>query len=308
MAKIAVELQHARVRCAVSGGATSEPVGRLLAQSTEWSVADLICTSGPQDRPFEEKHSQVSIAIVLAGTFQYRTENHWCRVGELMTPGSLLLGNAGQYFECGHEHATGDRCLSFRYAPDYFQRIAADAGAVRGEREFRILRLPALRSLSPLIARACAELIGNSGAPDNSTTLSWEELSIQLAASAVHFANGAARNERDALPSAVARVTRAIRMIEGHYESKLTLRRLAREAGLSPYHFLRIFEQLTGTTPHQYLRRARLHQAAIRLSTERAKVLDIALNCGFGDVSNFDRAFRSEFGLSPRRFRRRRLQ
>jgi AraC family transcriptional regulator len=83
----------------------------------------------------------------------------------------------------------------------------------------------------------------------------------------------------------------------------LTLDSLARGAGLSPYHFLRTFERLTGSTPHQYVLRARLREAARRLTSEPGKVVDIALDCGFGDVSNFNRAFRAEFGASPRTFR-----
>jgi AraC-like DNA-binding protein len=79
----------------------------------------------------------------------------------------------------------------------------------------------------------------------------------------------------------------------------LDLGALAREARLSPYHFLRTFERLTGVTPHQYVLRARLREAAMRLLHERSKVLDIALDCGFGDVSNFNRAFRAEFGANP---------
>jgi AraC-like DNA-binding protein len=51
------------------------------------------------------------------------------------------------------------------------------------------------------------------------------------------------------------------------------------------------------------VRRARLREAATRLLTERGKVLDVALDSGFGDVSNFNRAFRAEFGVSPRMFR-----
>jgi len=71
---------------------------------------------------------------------------------------------------------------------------------------------------------------------------------------------------------------------------------------LSPYHFLRTFERLTGVTPHQYILRARLREAALRLA-EPGRVLDIALDCGFGDLSNFNRTFRAEFGVSPRIFR-----
>ena len=80
--------------------------------------------------------------------------------------------------------------------------------------------------------------------------------------------------------------------------------RPAREARLSPFHFLRTFELLTGITPHQYLRRARLRNAATRIASSHAKILDVALDCGFGDVTNFNRAFRTEFGMSPRAFRR----
>ena len=79
---------------------------------------------------------------------------------------------------------------------------------------------------------------------------------------------------------------------------------MAREAGLSPYYFLRTFERLTGITPHQYVLRARLREAASRLAAESDKVLDVAYDCGFGDVSNFNRAFRAEFGVIPRVFRR----
>jgi AraC-like DNA-binding protein len=72
---------------------------------------------------------------------------------------------------------------------------------------------------------------------------------------------------------------------------------------IMPY-FLRCFEDLTGTTPHQYVLRARLRRAATRLNQEHARIIDIALDCGFGDVSNFNRSFRAEFGNRPRLYRR----
>jgi AraC-like DNA-binding protein len=105
------------------------------------------------------------------------------------------------------------------------------------------------------------------------------------------------------MPSAVARVARIVRRIEEETEGELAVSHLAREAGLSPYHFLRTFEGVTGVTPHQYVLRTRLRRAALRLTREPARILDIAFDCGFGDVSNFNRAFRAEFGVSPRRYR-----
>jgi AraC family transcriptional regulator len=287
LAKVAVELERALARRAVYGGAGCIS-SRLLAQGDGWTAEDVVCTSGPRDRTFEEQHSLVRVVIVAAGTFQYR-----CALGcELMTPGSVLLGNAGQFFECGHEHAAGDRCMSFGYAPDYFERLAWDAGG--RQPQFGISRLPSIPALSPTVARICAGLIAGDA--------EWEELSIQLAAQAVQLSGGFP--SPSAPPSAVARVTRAIRLIERHPDQTLTLGILAEEARLSRYHFLRTFERLTGVTPHQYVLRTRLREAAMRLVGSPAKILDVALESGFGDASNFNRSFRGEFGVSPRVWKR----
>jgi AraC-like DNA-binding protein len=92
-------------------------------------------------------------------------------------------------------------------------------------------------------------------------------------------------------------------MIENEPDADLTLDVLAEQAGLSPFHFLRIFERLTGTTPHQYVLRMRLREAATRLATEPGNILEIALDCGFHEASHFTRAFRTEFGVSPKAWR-----
>jgi AraC family transcriptional regulator len=294
LAKIAVDVERALTRRAAHGG-PGGPEARVLARGDGWAVEDVVCTSGPQDRPYEEQHSQVAIAIVTFGSFQYRASVKSAG-REFMTPGSLLLGHPGQHFECGHEHGAGDRCLSFRYAPDYFEKLTTDA-ANAARPHFRSLRLPPLRALSPIVARACAALAGSSD-------IGWEELSVQLAVQTALVDGDLALVRDGVTPAALARVTRTVRMVERHPDARLTLGKLAREAGLSPYHFLRTFERLTGVTPHQYILRARLRHAATRLVVEPGNVLDIAFDTGFGDVSNFNRAFRAEFGVSPRVYRR----
>ena len=267
---------------------------RTIAADDDWTVADVLCTSGPDDHPFEEQHSRYAIAIVLAGSFQYRSP-----LGPvLMTPGSLMLGNSGQCFECGHAHGDGDRCVSFWFAPDYFERLSADAGVRRVGVRFSVPRLPPLRTLSPLVTRAALGLASPGETP-------WDELGVTLAAGAVRLSAGMSSDRRGSPLNAEAHVAQAVRTIDRHPATAWRLARLAGAARLSPYHFLRTFTQLTGVTPHQYVLRARLRAAAVRLVRESGSVLDIALDCGFGDVSNFTRAFRSEFGVSPGRYRER---
>ena len=126
---------------------------------------------------------------------------------------------------------------------------------------------------------------------------SWDELCVQVAAEALRVAGALARKTRD-VERRRCTSDPIVRTIERHPDAGLTLEALARSVELSPYHFLRLFERVTGVTPHQYVLRTRLRDAATRLTAELSKVLDIALDCGFGDVSNFNRAFRAEFGVA----------
>lgn len=122
---------------------------RLLACDTGWRVEDVVCTSGPHDRPFEERHDGVCIAAVTHGTFRYRST-----LGSaVLAPGALLLGNDCHCFECSHDHGVGDRCLSFQFAPEFLETVI---GAIPGARRmsFNVPRLPPNPALLPILAAA----------------------------------------------------------------------------------------------------------------------------------------------------------
>ncbi|MBN3754625.1 helix-turn-helix transcriptional regulator [Paraburkholderia sp. Tr-20389] len=295
MGKIAVDLEAALARRDTLG-VPGDTRMRTLAAGDGWSVTDVLCTFGPRDRPFEERHAGVCIAMVVAGAFGYRS----AAGRELLTPGSLLLGNAGECFECGHRHAPGDRCVSFHYQPEYFERLAADMGLSRTDASFRHARMPPLRVFSSLIARAC------SGAT-HSAPVAWDELAVDLADLTLRSTQADAKRCASATSatsaSAWSRVTQAVRLIDETPDAPHPLASLARLCGLSDFYFLRSFERVTGVTPHQYVLRARLRHAALRLVDEDAKIVDIAFDSGFNDVSNFNHAFRAEFGMSPRAWR-----
>jgi AraC family transcriptional regulator len=271
------------------------PASRQLAAGDGWTVSDFICTAGPSDLPFEERYKYTTIAVVISGTVQYRSSSGHA----LMTPGSLLLGNAGDSFTCAHEHGTGDRCVAFSYVPEFFERLAYDAGQATSRFPvslFNVPRVPPIRALASVVSKASALLAC-------ANPLAFEELSAKIAIQAIETARGVKPSPSGCPPSSWARVTRVVRMIENETDAPQNLSTLANSARLSPYHFLRVFEEVTGTTPHQYLIRVRLRRAALRLRSEPTRISDIALECGFGDISNFNRTFRAEFGVSPRAYR-----
>lgn len=99
-------------------------------------------------------------------------------------------------------------------------------------------------------------------------------------------------------------VERALDAIESALRLPLDPLRLAREAGLSYWHFSRVFAALTGQSLGSYIRRRRLSAAAREVLRTRRRLVDIALDYQFGSHEAFSRAFRAMFHLSPSEFRR----
>jgi AraC family transcriptional regulator len=263
-------------------------IGTALATGEGWRVAEVICTAGPDDRPFEERHGTASIALVLAGTFVYRGEGG----SALMSAGSLLLGSPGQNYECSHQHGAGDHCLSFQFAPEMIERLAHEAHASTSA--LRRNYLPPSRALAPLAARAALARWRED---------SYEEIACELAGSVLTVAGRDALSLPAPAPEHYSRVSRVVRAMEASIDAAHPLAELAEAAGISRYHFLRTFKGLTGVTPHRWLLRARLRDAARRLAVTKEPVTEIALDVGFEDLSNFIRSFRAEFGVSPSRYR-----
>jgi AraC family transcriptional regulator len=267
------------------------PEIRRLVEGQEWSVNEYTCAAGPSDRPFEERHEQVTVAAVISGSFTYRVDTG----GAILHPGAFLFGNFGSCYQCGHDHSTGDRCIAFHFAPEYFSEVTASvAGTSRFK--FPTAMLPAVPKVLPWLARIEARV-------STSDRLEIDEAVPRIMEAVI----GAVLNSTPTRVQVSAREERQIgevlRYIELHAGDAIDLAVLSRVATMSKYHFLRIFRRTVGMTPYQFVLSVRMRRAAVRLATSAMPVSMIALDTGFGDLSTFNRRFKVVFGMSPLAYR-----
>jgi AraC family transcriptional regulator len=264
-----------------------------ISQSGSLAIYDYRCQAGVGAPPFVERHDRNSISFVRKGSFGYCTRGKYFE----LVAGSVLIGRAGDEYVCSHDHVCGDECLSFQLAPELVEAIG-DHDAT-----WSVGALPPLPELMVV-----AELADAAAARRSDVAL--DEAGLLMAARFVTVAGGAikslAAEKKPAINPARdrRRAVEAALWLEEHAHREIDLERMARQADLSPFHFLRLFARVLGVTPHQYLVRCRLRHAARLLADPARSITDVAFDVGFQDLSNFVRTFRRAAGVSPRAFRR----
>jgi AraC-like DNA-binding protein len=257
-----------------------------LLQQKSISVSDFRCSAGPEDTPFVERHRCHSVSYVRKGSFGCHTRG---RFFELVA-GSILVGHPGDEYVCTHDHVCGDECLSFFLAPELVDAIGDRAEI------WQIGCAPPLPELMVLGELAQAAACGRSN-------IGLDEVGQVFASRFVEAVSGRPRQPVRAAARDRRRAVETALWIDAHSHRQIDLEHAAAQAGISPFHFLRLFSSVLGVTPHQYLVRSRLRHAARLLADDGTPVTDVAYDVGFGDLSNFVRTFHRAAGVSPRRFR-----
>jgi AraC family transcriptional regulator len=260
---------------------------QTLSRSAPVEVRDYRCEATPGERPFVECFADHSLSFVRAGSFGCRARG---QARELVA-GGFLVGAPGEEYTCTHDHhAGGDACLAFHFSAGFIDGLACRPWPVGG--------LPPITALATLAEAALARWRRDDGIDPG-----FDEIGVALAARYVALVED--RPVRHARPSPADR-RRAVAgalWIEANATEAIDLDAASRTCGLTPWHFLRVFRDVIGVTPHQHLVRARLRRAAARLA-EGDSVTGAAAAAGFGDLSNFVRTFGRTTGLTPRAFQR----
>lgn len=259
-----------------------------LFTSPAMTVVDYRCTAGPGDKPYVESHSGYSVAYVRKGSFGCITRGE----AHELVAGSLMVGYPGDEYMCTHDHhACGDECLSFQFSPGLVDELGGSTASWRKGAVAPLAETMVLGELAQSVAEGRSDV-------------GLDEAGLRLASRFLGVVGGKPPVAIRPGPADRRRAVEAALWIDARSAEDIDLAAAAAEAGLSPFHFLRLFSRVLGVTPHQYLVRSRLRRAARLLADEDRPVTDVALESGFADLSNFVRSFRRAAGVSPRAFRK----
>jgi AraC family transcriptional regulator len=236
--------------------------------------------------PEREQAKGHSVNFVEKGSFRMRTTGPWHEIAS----DSLFVMTPGLEFSCSHgEDHPSDSCFSVSYADETVE----SARSVARMTDVPVRQLTNRHAFLGQGLRSCVR--GDEARAEAlAGALLWS-LSAEVSGQRLF------RPER--LAWYAARVERAKELIEARYAEPLSLSTLARDSGMSLFHFVRIFAELEGRPPHRLLTDVRLAHAAARLR-DGASVTDTCFAVGFGSLSHFVTTYRRRYGIRPSDVRR----
>ena len=242
---------------------------------------------------------------------------YWVRHEEglamMMGPGSIEWGSkrdamervdyaAGDVGVCPHHE---EKWVGLMNTPHLQLIISDEALMAASERESSEVALRGYRKLAdPRLGALLAAVNAERAAGFPSGRLFLDGIEQALAVALVN--NYAVRRPSPRIYRGgltPARLRKVVELVHAEMEGDLSLEELADAAGLSITHFSEMFRQSTGQSPHQFVLDRRVDRAKEMLRAAEARVLDVAVACGFKTQQHFARVFRQLCGASPTEYR-----
>jgi AraC family transcriptional regulator len=231
-------------------------------------------------------HERATVAVILSGSFAglMRHTSRDCPVATILTePAGELHGNL---FE-----RAGAEVLTVQPDPARLEVLEPFAGVLGEVNHLRD------RMVAAVARRAASEL----GEPDELTPFAVEGLILELLALTARLRGGPAIGAERRAPGWLGQ---ARALLHDRCREHLTVAEVAAAVGVHPVHLTRVFRLHYGTPVGAYLRGLRLDWAAGQLAAADHAIAQIALQAGFYDQSHFTRAFKRQYGQTPRAYRR----
>ena len=242
---------------------------------------------------------------------------HWVRHDQafamMVRPGSIEWGSKRSALE-KFDYAAGDLALCDRHVGEWVglmnvqhlqlgisdAALMASSDGAYGEVELHPSRKFDDLRLKALVAAARAEMV--AGFPSGRLFLDSVEQAMAVALVKGHAVrHRLVQIYRGGLGS--ARLRRIKELVHAKMEDDLSLDEMAQSVGLSTAHFARMFRKSTGETPHQFVLRQKVERAKAMLRAPAARVLDVAVACGFKTQQHFAQVFRDVCGIRPTEYR-----
>jgi AraC family transcriptional regulator len=280
------------------GGAPSRLV--LSSVGTKWNDVVVEQHYLPTSELADVMHKQHVIAINVghAVTWEFKKEGRFHRV--FKARGALSFFLRDQPFSAWLKVERGGfaNFLFLSLDPGFVSRVAE---GLESDTD-RIELIEQRRSTDPTlhhIAMALREGVRSGAALDR---MYGEALSTALAVHLLReYSAAVLAPKRQYGGLTRQKLVRAVEYIQDQLEADLTVSGIAQAAGMSPYHFSRLFKESTGQSPHQYVVEARVRKAKQLLTTGKFTISEAAYHVGFVDQSHLTRHFKRVFGLPPKR-------
>ena len=281
-----------------------KPIGQLLLGSGQPLLRMWDVDVEARNRPFvKHSHTRFEFTVVVSGAGEYTTE----RTVYPMEPGDIFVfssnevhcitkaGPAGlvmsnlhfepRYLSEEFFEVAGESYISFCYshAPTFQNRIpAAEAAVIRNHFEQMKAEFRQEQTQYPLAIRAHLQL-----------------MLVELLRSHGYQTPGTINGKHFEL-------LEIFDYIDSHLDEEITLQDLAKLVNLSPNYLSHLFKKLNGTSLWEYITAKRIERAVrlIRSRENDLTMLDIALQCGFNNTVNFNKAFKKHKGITPRELRK----
>ena len=286
-----VELKTGKSRPAMS----TAPV--LSSEKSPWNGVLLEAYSGAAVENLDVAHVRHMLIVRLGEpvSFEFKENGSAFRTVNMqpnqvsllpaMTPFSVRVRNTGNFLALGFD-------------PQFLQLAAHEL--IDPDRMELMLRIamdePFLREVGLALKREAEA--GCPGGRCYGETLA-NALAVHLVA---HFSTRPIKPRDVGRGLARYQLNRAVDFINAHLAEDISLESLANAAGLSPFHFARLFKRSTGVSPHQYVLRCRVERARGLLMRSKASIAEVALEVGFCDQSHLAAHFKRVYGVSPKSF------